>query len=110
MKRIPPIENKIYASLIAHCEEMEANKVYRGNGHHLAQRLTAMVSAGILPKAQKEIYNALTKELQTTKEIADKVKMSTKVVSAQLKQMRDSTLLVLSKDKNEKRKLWFRAD
>lgn len=109
MKKQPPIENKIYAAIIANCEEMEANKIYKGNGHHLAQKLTAMVSAGILSKAQKKIYNVLTNQPQTTKEISEKVKMNTKEVSAQLKQIYDNTSLVLSKVKNERRKLWYRA-
>lgn len=106
----PPIENKIYASIIANCEDMEFKKIYRGNGHHLAQRLTAMISAGILPKAQKKIYDVLTQSPQSTKEIAEKVNMSTKVVSSQLKNIYDSTLLVLKKSKNERRNLWYRAD
>jgi hypothetical protein len=37
-------ENEIYASLIGECEAMEAKKAYKGNGHHLAQRLTKVVA------------------------------------------------------------------
>ena len=111
MKKIkPPIENKIYASIIGQCESMEALGIYKGNGHHLAQRLTAMVSAGILPKEQRKIFEVLTREPQTTKQIADKVKMGTRVVSAQLKNIYDTTSLVLSKNKNKTRKLWYLAN
>lgn len=102
------IENKIFASIISYCEEMEANEIYRGNGHHLAQRLTQMVSIGILPKQQRKIYNALTKEPQSTKEIAEKVGMTTRLVSSQLRQMSNGTQLIFSKTKNERRKLWYR--
>ena len=106
----PPIENKIYAAIIGNCEDMESLGVYKGNGHHLAQRLTTMVSAGILPKEQRKIFEVLTREPQTTKQIADKVKMSTKAVSAQLKYIYDNTSLVLSKNKNKTRKLWYLAN
>lgn len=102
------IENLIYKSIIGHCEEMEAKKVYTGNGHHFAQRLTNLVSIGLLPKEKKKIYDVLTGTPQLTKEIADKVGMSSKTVSAQLKQMYDTTLLVHFKEKNERRKLWYR--
>lgn len=84
-RKKPPIENKIYASIVGSCEDMEFKKIYKGNGHHLAQRLTTIISAGILPKEQKKIYDVLTKSPQTTKEIAEKVNMSTRVVSSQLK-------------------------
>ena len=97
IRKKPPIENKIYASIISICEDMEVKKIYKGNGHHLAQKLTAMVSASILPKEQKKIYDVLTKEPQTTKQIADKVNLNTRVVSSQLKQMQDSTLIVFAK-------------
>jgi DNA-binding NarL/FixJ family response regulator len=107
-KRKSPIENKIYAALIGHCEEMESKDVYRGNGHHLAQRLASMVSVGLLPKEQRKIYDVLTVEPQTTKEISEKVKKPTKTVSAHLKQIYDSTMLVHFKNKNTRRKLWFK--
>lgn len=109
-KRKPPIENKIYAAIIAECERMEAAKIYKGNGHHLAQRLVPMISAGLLSKQQSKLYNLLTTSPQSTKEIAIKAKMNTKSVSAQLKQIQDANLLVLSKyGMNKKRKLWYKA-
>lgn len=37
------MENKIYAAIIAYCEELEHDKVYRGNGHHLAQNITRLI-------------------------------------------------------------------
>lgn len=102
------IENSIYDAIIAHCEDMEAAGSYKGNGHHLAQRLTNMVSIGLLPKNKRKIYDALTIVPQLTKDIAEKVGMPPKTVSAQLKQMQKNTLLVHSKVKNKRRKLWHK--
>ena len=104
------IENKIYASIIVYCEKLEAKGIYRGNGHHLAQRLTAMVSAGILPSCKKKIYDALCEVPRSTKDIAKDVNMNTKIVSSQLRQMCDNTTLVLVKKlSNKRRNIWFRA-
>lgn len=36
-------KNKIYKSIIALCEEIEQNKTYSGNGHHLAQKITEAI-------------------------------------------------------------------
>jgi len=92
------IENKIYASIIVYCEKLEAKGIYRGNGHHLAQRLTAMV------------YDALCEVPRSTKDIAKDVNMNTKIVSSQLRQMCDNTTLVLVKKlSNKRRNIWFRA-
>lgn len=104
-KRKPPIENKIYASIIGYCESIE-RKSYNGNGHHLAQRLTSMVSAGLLSKQQKKIYDAMPSEKDiTTGDIAKSVNLPSKLVSVQLKQMKDSTLLIHSK-KNGRFNVW----
>ena len=69
------IENVIYKSIIGHCEEMESQYVYRGNGHHFAQRLTTFISVGLLPKEKKKIYDVLTDIPQLTKEIALALRM-----------------------------------
>ena len=106
----PPIENKIYASIIGKCEELEFKGAYRGNGHHLAQKLTVMISAGILPKQQRKIYEALTTTPQTTREISRKIKLSTKQVSAQLINIHSNTLLISFKLKNKKNKLWYKYE
>lgn len=37
------MENKIYAAIIGYCEELENEGSYRGNGHHLAQKLTEKI-------------------------------------------------------------------
>ncbi len=108
-KQNKPIENTIYAAILGHCEELEAKGAYTGNGHHLAKRLAAMVSAGLLPRKQKAIYDVLSATAQTTKEIADKLGMSTSYVNAQLKNICSNTLLVLTCEGNSRRKMWYRA-
>jgi hypothetical protein len=102
------LENVIYKSIIGHCEELESDRRYIGNGHHLAQELTKLVSIGLLPKEKRKIYDALTSKPQLTKEIAAKVDMPSKTVSAQLQQMYSTTLLVHFKVKNERRKMWYK--
>ncbi len=53
-------QNEIYAAIIAHCEGLEHQGIYSGNGHHLAQRLTAMVQQA-LEKAEKKEEARLNK-------------------------------------------------
>jgi len=103
-----PIENKIYASLISECEHLEFNDKYHGHGHHLAQKLTTLVSIGILSKQKKIIFDALTKEPQTVKEIFQKTGIPSKNISSQLKQMYDNTSLIHFKMKNARIKLWYK--
>lgn len=107
MKKKSPIENKIYASIIGLCEEKESNKMYRGNGHHLAQELCVKVAEGLLPKQQRKIYDAMSKTPQTSKEIGVKCKLDSRMTSAQLKQIYDGTLLLAFKNKG-RIKLWYR--
>lgn len=107
MKKKQPIENKIYKAIIGLCEEKESKRAYRGNGHHLAQELSVKVAEGLLPKQQQKIYNLMTKTPQTSKEIGLKCKLSSKVISAQLKQIYDGTLLLGFKN-NGRIKLWYR--
>lgn len=104
-----PIENKIYTSIISTCEEIMPDGAFKGSGDYLAKKLTKLVSIGLLAKVQKKIYDALTEEPQTAREISAKTKKSTKFVSAQLKYMQDNTTLVLSKTKSERRKLWYKS-
>jgi predicted transcriptional regulator len=105
-----PVENAIYAAIILECENLEIAKKYHGNGHHLAQRLSSMVSAALLPKQQKEIYEVLSKEPKSTKEISKQLNLESKLVSAQLSRIQETTMLVLSKQQNKKNKLWYRAE
>lgn len=107
MKRKHPIENIIYKSIIGFCEEKENNRMYRGNGHHLAQDLCVKVAEGLLPKQQRKIYDSMSKTPQTSGEIGLKCKLGSKVVSAQLKQIYDGTLLLGFKNKG-RIKLWYR--
>lgn len=102
-----PIENKIYASIIGLCEELESKKTYKGNGHHLAQKLTVEVSEGLLPKQQKAIYDVMTKTPMTSNDIGKKCNMSSKTISSQLKQIHESTLLIGVKTRG-RFKLWYR--
>jgi len=36
-------QNKVYSAMIEHLEMLEYQGTYRGNGHHLAQRLCEML-------------------------------------------------------------------
>ncbi len=108
-KEKPPIENKIYASLISICETMEHDGVYKGNGHHLAQTLTQQVSIALLPKEKRLIFDVLTTKPQCTRDIAKKVNRNTSDVSAQLKSIQDNTLLITSTligSSDRKRRQW----
>lgn len=99
----PPIENKIYSSIIGACEAMEHDGTYKGNGHHLAQHLTTLVSISLLPRNQIVVYACLTREYQTAKEISKLCGIPTKNVSVILKQINQKTLLVSLKKLNYRR-------
>lgn len=107
MKKVIPIENKIYKSIIGLCEQKENKGIYKGNGHHLAQEISVKVSECLLMGKQAKIYEALDKEPTPVKDIANKCKMTSNIVSAQLHQIYNSTLLIHFK-KNKKNKLWYR--
>lgn len=98
--------NEIYRAIIQPLEELESKKILSTNGHHLAQKLTKLISIELLPDNQKKIYEALSEEPQSAREIADKVNMSTKLVSAYLGTMEKDTLLVHSKTTKNKRKIY----
>ena len=40
-------ENAMYKAIIQELEQLEHSGKYQGNGHHLAQRLIGMISAGV---------------------------------------------------------------
>jgi DNA-binding MarR family transcriptional regulator len=89
--------NKIYQGLIGECEKLEYEGVYKGNGHHLAQRLTMSVLVELLPKKQRQIYDCMDESYQTAKEIADKAGIHTKEISPNVKQINSKGTLVISK-------------
>jgi DNA-binding MarR family transcriptional regulator len=89
--------NKIYKGLIVECEKLEAEGKYKGNGHHLAQRLTTTVLVELLPKKQRHIYDQLDESYVTAKELADKAKIHTKEVSPNIKQINSKGTLVITK-------------
>lgn len=93
--------NKIYKSVIGECESLEHRGAYKGNGHHLAQRLTTMVLIGLLPKTQKRIYDALTMDYETTKTISEKTGLSTKFISSCMKQINSGGDLVMIDNSNK---------
>jgi predicted transcriptional regulator len=106
-KRQQPIENKIYASIIGVCEGREKSGSYRGNGHHLARELTFKVSEALLARQQRKIYDAMSNTPMTSKDIGEKCGLSSKVVSAQIKRINDTTLLVSSK-RDGRFKMWYK--
>ncbi len=98
------IENKVYQSLVGYLENLEHDGMYKGNGHHLAQKLSTLVAIGLLSKQKRIIYDCLTKQPKTTRQIADECGLMSKNVSAQLIQMNKSTLLIgLTYDGNIKK-------
>lgn len=101
------IENRIYLSIVGVCEVKEKNGSYRGNGHHLAQELTVKVSEALLARQQRRIYDAMSKTPSSSKDIGEKCGLSSKVVSAQIKRIKDNTLLISSKQ-NGKIKMWYK--
>ena len=88
--------NDIYRGLIGECERLEHEGLYQGNGHHLAQRLTNMVLIELLPKKQRNIYDCLTDEYVTAKELADKAGVETKEISPNIKQINSKGTLVIT--------------
>lgn len=100
-------ENAIYSAIVGYCEGLEHDKIYRGNGHHLAQRLTALIRPALLSKQQKKIYDVLSETPMTTKEISEKVNINTSLVAAILTRIKKESLLINSDNLNQRRKVWW---
>ncbi len=84
--------NKIYNSIVKECERIDA-----GNGHRLAKKLTVCVLVELLPNKQRHIYESMTEEFQTAKEIADKAGIHTKEISPNVAQINSRGTLVTVK-------------
>ena len=95
------VENKIYSAIIGELELRESEGTLRCNGHHLAQKLTKLVSVSLLPSQQLLIYNALSHTYQTAKEISTKTGLPTKIISSQIKLIQKKSLLVSTKKINK---------
>lgn len=108
MTKVKPIENAIYKSIVSHCRELQKRKVYLENGNALAHTLSMLVAEGLLSDGQKKIYDVLSDERKSAKEIAKKVGISSKQVSAQLIQIYQKTDLVGFSWANDKNKLWHK--
>lgn len=100
-----PIENAIYSAVLGFCEENEMNGIIRKNGHHAAQKISHLVSKALLSPQRKKIYEVIEGEM-TSKEIADKLGMTSKSVSAILIAMKNTTLLISSKKRGIKITVW----
>lgn len=87
-------ENNIYASIIGYCEELEHEGIYKGNGHHLAQKLTTLVSEALLSEQQNSVYKVLKTTPQSAKEIGLLCDLPSKDVSAVLNQLSKTTTLI----------------
>lgn len=102
------VENKIYNSILVECENIRSSLV----GIHpeaLAFKMAIVVSIALLPKQQRKIFDVLTREYQTTKEIAKKVNMDSRVVSTQLKQLEQKTILIKAEIVSRRRSKWCRV-
>ena len=94
------VENKIYKAIIKDCEAME-NVTF--NGHHLAQKLTKLVAIALLSDKERTIYNTLSVTPITTSDIAIKLGIPNKIISAQLIQIERKVSFVHSKLVNNNR-------
>lgn len=101
------LENDFYNSVIGLCEQLEGEGIYKGNGHHLAQKLVTCLSKGMLPKQQRIIFDSLYKTPQTSKQIGEKCGLSSKIVSSQLKSIYDKSSLLLSYSSIGRIKKWY---
>lgn len=89
--------NKIYKGLIGECEKIEHEGSYKGNGHHLAQKLTNLVLVELLPHKQRNIFDCLDGSYKTAKEIAELAGIETKEISPNVNQINKKGTLVISK-------------
>lgn len=105
------LDNLVYAALIGHCEELEHSNTYKGNGHHLAQKLTGMVCVSLLDGNLKKIYDCLNIP-KNTKQIALETGIPSKHISATLRQSKTNCIGYIFKTKPDgtksKHKIWSR--
>ncbi len=101
------MEKKIFTSIIKECERLQNSGMFQGSGEHLASKLSSKIAEGLLPPQQRKIFSVLTEAGMPVYEIAQKCKLDSKQVSAQLTSMWKRTLLV-SFQQEGGRKLWHR--
>lgn len=89
-----PIENKLYEAINTILSDLESHGVYRGNSHHLTQKITHAVSVSLLSKQQKELYDCLTTRPKSAKEISLESGIPSKNVSSVLNEIYNKTLLL----------------
>ena len=104
-------QDKIYNSIVLVFEDLEAKGMYKGNGHHLAQKVSYLVESALLPNQQKVIYEQLTKTPTKTVDIAKALGLASKNVSSQLREMYSSTRLIGYKTNDGgKLKYWYKLN
>ena len=101
------VENRVYDAISSYFQDLQqAGKL--DNGEMIARQISTKVAEGLLPKQQKKIYSKLSESAVPVKEIAKKCRLSSKLVSAQLKQIHDRTMLVQFK-REGRNKLWHKS-
>jgi len=101
------VENRVYDAISSYIQDLqEAGKI--DNGEIMARKISTKVAEGLLPKQQKKIYSKLSEAAAPVKDIAKKCRLSSKLVSAQLKQIHDRTMLVQFK-LDGRNKLWHKS-
>ena len=108
MKKLPPIENNIYSAIIGELEKLESEDVLKINGHHLAQKLTTLVSESLLSKQRLIIYNCLNRhDYLSVKDISKMCNLESRNVSSQLLEIYKLTSLISFK-RNGKLYSWIK--
>ncbi len=94
-----PIENRIHASIINHCKDLQDKGVCVIDGGQLAKTITTLVTVGLLTEQQQKIYRALTEKPKDAKTISKEIKVSSVTISIQLRHIYKTTqLLSFKKD------------
>ena len=94
-QHVKNLENVIYSSVIGICETLEAEKSYRGNGHHLAQKISRQLVIDLLPAQERKAYDQLSStEWKKTYEIAEALDWFTTHTSAILFNIHRKTALI----------------
>lgn len=102
-------EEIAYAALHLDLSELENKSLLKCNSHHLSQKLAVKIAEAFLPKQQRKIYEVLTKSPQRVGDIAEKCGLSSNLVSVQLQNIKNNTLLVQNRQDGHY-KLWYRTN
>lgn len=104
-----PIENKLYQAINPIISDLETYGIYKGNSHHLSQKLSFVISISLLSKQQRLLFDCLNTNPKSAKSISQESGIASKNVSSILNEIYNKTLLI-GFERKGKLKYYFKTN